>query len=61
MSVSLMHHEETLLFHELPPEKREAAKAFMVRKPFSEGELICGEGDSGDTMYFIEKGEVEFW
>ena len=35
--------------------------ADLYTATFSDGELIFGEGDTGDCAYIIEHGEVEIW
>ena len=41
-------------------ERRQLA-ALFVEVSFRKGDVICREGDVGDTFYVIESGEVEVW
>ena len=61
MSVSLHRPEEPPLFPGLSAEKSDQITALMEQKNFQAGQLICEEDKIGHTMFFIEKGVVEFY
>jgi len=61
MAVDLHRREETPLFPTLTDAEIEALKTLMEFKPIFKGQMICKEQEIAHTMFFIEKGEVEFY
>ncbi len=61
MSVPVERRVERPQFPAIADGDLEKLKAFMEWKHFPAGRLICEEGKPGDTMFFVEKGEVEFY
>src|SRR6476646_10656540 len=58
MPVDLKLLEATPTFRALKPEQRVALAGLLKYEHFSAGEPISEMGHRGETMYFIEKGEV---
>lgn len=46
------------LFHELPPEALARLAAAARRVHFDDGETLVREGDSGDSLFVLERGHV---
>ncbi len=61
MPVNLRLLEEAPTFSRLQPEQRIKLAPLLEDKHFYAGNVICEQGEDGDTMYFIERGEVEFF
>ncbi|MCW3054700.1 MAG: rane protein [Chthonomonadales bacterium] len=61
MPVDLKLLEKSPTFHALTPEQCVALAGQLKYEHFPIGEPICELGKPGDTMYFIEKGEVVFY
>ncbi len=61
MPVRVQRLEDAPTFRAMLPEQREKLTGLLEYCHFHAGELICEQGDVGDTMYFIEKGEVTFF
>jgi CRP-like cAMP-binding protein len=51
--------EKIPMFKNFPPDLLEKLSSYMEEKDFSAGDSIFYEGDEGDSMYFIESGNVE--
>lgn len=50
--------EKESFFHELTREESDRIKALTKRRTFAKDEVIFSEGDTADSMYFIESGRV---
>ena len=61
MPVDLQLLEKTPTFHALEPQQRATLAGFLNYVHFEVGTSICRLGEFGETMYFIEKGEVVFY
>ncbi len=46
-------------FSDLPDDVLKAISARLRLKRYRKGEVVCVEGDSGDSMYLIESGQVK--
>lgn len=55
----LEHLAEIELFKELTPEELQSLKSIISTVTFPADHVIVREGDTGDTMYMIVKGDVE--
>lgn len=50
--------EEIGLFRDLPAGNRKALRRMMARRRLKAGERLFGQGDQGDEMFIISRGEV---
>src|SRR5579871_2748216 len=61
MPVDVKLLEQTPAFHALQPQQRDMLAKLLHYRQFPVGKTICEQGHRGDTMYFIEKGEIVFY